>query len=90
MIDTEAANRIYVAMVELAGQFVEWQSIGAIRETVKGSMTRDEFDGLMIAMMELKIIDMVPEDNQKTITSADDLNAVRHPAGLVWHLAKIS
>lgn len=89
MIDTEAANRIYAAMVELQGQFVEWQAIGAIRETVQGSMARDEFDGLMIAMMELRIIDMIPEDNQKTISGPDDYNAVRHPAGIIWHLAKI-
>lgn len=89
MIDTEAANRIYTAMMDLSTQFVEWQTIGAIRETVQGSMTRDEFDGLMIAMMGLRIIDMVPEDNQKTINGPDDYNAVRHPAGIVWHLAKI-
>lgn len=90
MIDTEAASRIFTAMIELQGQFIEWQTMGAIRETVQGSMTRDEFDVLMIQMMELRIIDMIPEDNQKTINGPDDMNAVRHPAGIVWHLARIA
>lgn len=90
MIDTDKANVIYRAMQELAEQFVEWQTIGAIRETVGSKISRDEFDGLMIAMLDLKIVDMVPEDNQKTITDADEYNAVSHPAGIVWHLAKIA
>lgn len=90
MIDTIKANRIYTAMQELAGQFIEWQTIGAIRETVGNSVTREEFDTIMAKMMELGIIDMVPEDNQKTISGADEYNSVKHPTGIVWHLAKIS
>lgn len=90
MIDTDKANRIFEAMRELSGQFAEWQTIGAIRETVGSSVTREEFDTIMVKMMELDIIDMVPECNQKTLINADHHNAVKHATGVVWHLAKLA
>lgn len=89
MIDTIKANVIYAAMQELAGQFIEWQTIGAIRDMVGSKVSREEFDTIMVEMMKLGIVDMVPECNQKTLNGADEYNAVRHATGVAWHLAKI-
>lgn len=90
MIDTIKANLIYRAMQELTEQFDGWQAIGAIRETVGGSVTRAEFDTIIAEMMILGIVDLAPEDNQKTINGPDAYNAVAHPTGVVWHLAKLA
>ena len=90
MIDTIKANMIYTAMQDLRAEFAEWQSMGAIRDMVGSKVTRTEFDTIMAEMMILGIVDMVPECNQKTISGADEYNAVKHPTGVVWHHAKIA
>lgn len=89
-MDIDKATRIYQAMQDLAGQFDEWQTIGAIRDTVGSFVGRAEFDTIIAEMMILGIVDMIPECNQKTLTAADHDNAVKHATGVVWHYAKIS
>lgn len=75
-MNIEAAQRIYRAIQELTTESGESLAIGAIRDTVGSWVSRDEFSATLVEMFNLGIIVIAPEDNQKTITSADEYNAV--------------
>lgn len=87
MIDIDRAQMIYGILADKPRG--EWLAMGEIRELARDAgIGRDEFDGLVIGMARLQVVDVAPEDNQKTITSADAYNAVI--IGEAQHLIKIA
>lgn len=89
MIDIDRAQEIYGILADKPRG--EWISIPEVRDEARtAGIGRDEFDGLIIGMVKLLIIDIAPEDNQKTLGPADDYNGVKIPGGEVQHLIKIA
>lgn len=87
-MDIDAGQSIYAAVTELMPQFAGWVPMGAVRE-VSGVNDRELFDTTVVALYALGVVGIVPEDNQKTITGADDYNGVRIPGGEVQHLINL-
>lgn len=88
-MNIESAQRIYTAIQELTTVPGEWHGIGAIRDTVGAWVSRDEFSATLVEMFKLGIVVIAPEDNQKTLTAADEYNAVT-VAGELRHLVTIT
>lgn len=88
MIDIDAAQVIYgILAAQPAG---EWTGIPAVRDLARElGIGRDLFDATVVAMYALRVIAIVPECNQKTLTDADRYNGVRIPGGDVQHLIMI-
>lgn len=77
ILDAIAANRT------VAG----WASLAAIREDA--GLIRSEFDATLTRLVIEQRVDLVPEDNQKTLTEAD-YEAALYIGGEDKHLAQIA
>ena len=88
-MNIEAAQRIYTAIQELTTVSGEWHGIGAVRDTVGSWVSRDEFTATLVEMFKLGIVVIAPEDNQKSLSAADEFNAVT-VAGERRHLVCIA
>jgi hypothetical protein len=65
----------------------EWASLSAVRD--ESQLTRATFDVAMTELALAGLVVLVPEDNQKTLSSADRHNAL-HIGGEHKHLAQIA
>jgi hypothetical protein len=65
----------------------DWAGMSALRDQTQ--LPRADFDRAMTALAIAGAVDLVPEDNQKCLTSADWHNAL-YVGGELKHLARIA
>lgn len=63
-----------------------WTPFAVLREMV--GLIRSDFDAAMIALSLSGRVQMIPEENQKTITAGQRAAAITSH-GCTWHLARL-
>jgi hypothetical protein len=90
MIEIVAEALILEGLAELGAIGGVWETMGAARDMAgMRGVSRVDFDAAMARLIVKAIVITVPEENQKTITSADTYNAIT-VGGVAHHLVTLA